>query len=127
MEKQGNNAYFEQEALKMMGGLSEDEVVQRISDCQMVVERLASDPVWKLVIEDARKWVERLDSNWQEIEDEKQRNYARVLKFAYLHVRELPNKYKADLENAKMALDSKRSTATKIQRDYDQETNLEQK
>lgn len=124
MENQ-NNAYFEQNLLKAFQSLSEEELIQRISDCQMVCERLEADPVWQLVIKDAEAWVKRLDSNWQEIEDDRQRNYARILKFAYLHIKELPNKYKLDLENAKMALEVRANTDKKIQKDYDLESTLE--
>ena len=118
-----NNAYFEQG--NQFSRMAEEDIIQRISDCQMVVDKLEGDPVWKLVLDDATKWVDRLDSNWQEIEDEKQRNYARVLKFAYLHIRELPSKYKADLENARSAIEARHKTSTDVQRDYDLETKVE--
>lgn len=120
-----NNAYFEQQVIARYRNLSERDIVQRISDCQMVSDRLESDPVWQLVLKDAKDWVEKLDANWQEIEDDKQRNYARVLKFAYLHIRELPTKYKVDLENAKLVLDERRNVDTKTPKDYDLETTIE--
>ena len=56
-----NNAYFEQG--NQFSRMAEEDIIQRISDCQMVVDKLEGDPVWKLVLDDATKWVDRLDSN----------------------------------------------------------------
>jgi hypothetical protein len=125
MVESQNNAYFEQSLINQLNGMSEESLIQRISDCQMITEKLESDLVWKLVLKDAEAWVKRLDSTWQEIEDDKTRNYARVLKFAYLHIKELPNKYKLDFDNAKKALEVRRNTGSATPRDYDLETTLE--
>lgn len=125
MDGQGNNAYFEQQLISAFGRMSEDDLVQRISDCQMITERLEADPVWHLVIQHANEWVEKLDANWQEIENADQRNYARVLKFAYLHIKTLPEKYRIDLENARKALEMKKNIGTHIPKDYDLETKTE--
>lgn len=122
-----SNDVYEQEFNKMMGHLTEDELVERISACQDVVDKLEGDPVWQTVLRDAQVWVTKLDNTWQEIYDQQKLDSLRVLKLAYRHIVELPNKYKTDLEVSKQRLDAMRSTETNIERDYDAETNLEVK
>lgn len=119
MEGSQNNAYFEQQA--KLGRMSEDDLVQRISDCSMIVDRLGSDPVWAIVLKDATEWCAKLDANWQDIEDEHTRNHARVLKNSYMFIQRLPEKYKADLDNAKEALNANRDRGEKVPKDYDSE------
>ena len=103
----------------------EGELIQRVSDCQTVIDNLEKNPIWNTVINDANEWVTRLDSNWQEIKDPEQLNAARVLKFAYMHIVNLPAKYHADLETCRKELDRRNDSGETISRDYDLESNYE--
>lgn len=116
---------YQEELQQVMGGLSQEQLIEKIKACQEVVDKFASDPVWKVVLADARMWVERLDAKWQEVYDEKSMLNLRVLKLAYNHIAQLPGKYKTDLIAAQKALDGLRNTDSSIQKDYDGETNIE--
>lgn len=120
-----NNAYFEQ-VKNFLGGLSEDELLRRISECQTVLDRLAQDKIWQIILKDAKQWVQRLDSVWQDVYDEKQLNNLRVLKTAYKHLVDLPLKYAQDLEFSQKELERRQNTAEQIDKDYDNETKLEE-
>lgn len=119
-----SNAYFEQQVANFYSQLPEDQVVGRIKECEDIVSRLTHDPIWQTVLKDAGQWVQRLDSNWQEIRDKQQLNAARVLKFAYMHITELPIKYSQDLKVARQELARRKNVDTKIEKDYDLETNI---
>ena len=120
-----NNAYFEQQLSMYMAQKPEGELVQRVSDCQTVIDNLEKNPIWFTVINDANEWVARLDSNWQDIKDPEQLNAARVLKSAYMHIVNLPAKYKADLETCRNELDKRNNDTETVVRDYDTESNYE--
>lgn len=119
------NTTYNNNIKQMAQSLSQEELIERIKLCQNVIDKLEGDPIWKIVISDAKTWVSRLDGLWQETYDEKQLNGLRVLKLAYKHIEQLPIKYKEDLRAAQNALDAKRNTDSSIQRDYDNETILE--
>ena len=121
MEKQEGNQYFEQQIKSIYGAATEEQLVQRVSDCSMVVDRLDSDPVWKVVIADASGWVSRLDSSWQDIRYAEKLNQARVLKTAYMHIANLPMKYKEDLDRATQELNTRKNVDNEIIKDYDTE------
>jgi hypothetical protein len=95
---------------------SEDEIVKRIKECEMVVERLGTDSVWQIVIKDSMKWVRELDGKWQDVGDEKMLGEMRILKIAYKHILDLPRKYKEDLKALQEALDKN----GEIKKDYDE-------
>jgi hypothetical protein len=107
------NQYFE-DANKPQP--NEDDIIKRIKECEMVVDKLYNDPVWNVVLKDALRWVRELDSKWQDVGDEKMLQEMRVLKIAYRHVMDLPKKYKEDLEGLKQALDKE----NEIRKDYDE-------
>lgn len=121
-----NQNVYQDELQKILGGMSQEDLIKRIKVCQEVVDKLESDPIWKTVIADARVWTKRLDLKWQEVYDEKQLGQMRVMKMAYSHIEQLPVKYAEDLKAAQTALDNMRNTDSTIQRDYDQETKLEE-
>ena len=121
MEKQANDSYFEQQVKQVYGAAPEEHLIQRISDCSMVTDRLSADPVWAVVIADAKNWVTRLDSTWQEIKDPMVLNQARILKTAYLHIASLPRKYEEDLKMAQKELETRGNVEDAIIKDYDTE------
>ena len=88
------NQYFEGERNLQN---NEDELIKRIKECEMVVDKLATDPVWAVVINDATMWRDQIDSVWQEIFEPEKLLKARVIKTAYAHLIDLPKKYKETL------------------------------
>ncbi len=94
---------------------NEDELIKRIKECEMVVDKLENDFVWKIVIKDAKIWRDQIDSVWQEIDDEAKLNKARVIKTAYNHIIDLPKKYKDNL----LALEQSLEKENEIEKDYE--------
>ena len=107
------NQYFED---KSQPQASEDEIIKRIKECAMVVDKLRDDPVWNIVLKDALMWVRELDGKWQDVGDEKMLREMRVLKIAYKHIMDLPKKYKEDLK----ALQDNLEKQGEIKKDYDE-------
>jgi predicted membrane chloride channel (bestrophin family) len=104
--------------------LPEEELIKRSKECQLVLDKLLTDEVWKIVINDCRTWVKRLDAKWQEVYDEKQLNQLRILKSAYAHIANLPEKYKDEYKYVVEEL-QRRNNKEVIEKDYDTETILE--
>jgi len=97
------NSYFENERNLQP---NEDELLKRIKECELVVEKLSSDVIWEIVIKDAKVWMEHLDSMWQDVFEEDKLKQMRVLKLAYKHVADLPKKYKETLASLQANLES---------------------
>jgi hypothetical protein len=108
-----DNQYFEDVGQPKA---NEDEIIKRIKECEMVVEKLTNDPVWNVVLKDALRWVRELDGKWQDVGDDKILQEMRVLKIAYRHVMDLPKKYKEDLVALKETLDKE----GEIKKDYEE-------
>jgi len=125
MEQSQNNAYFEGQVKKHISGLSEEDLANRLHQCQTVVSDLAGSPAWKIVITDSKKWVTQLDSVWQDTFDEKQLASMRVLKLAYKHILDLPQKYLDDLKFTGEELETRSNPEENIRKDYDDDTNQE--
>jgi hypothetical protein len=121
-----SNAYFEQQLKKFVSGLSDEELTERIHQCQTVLGELANSPAWKITIADSRKWIKQLDDVWQDVFDEKQLNAMRVLKAAYKHILELPQKYLSDLEFVKSEWEVRNHPEDNTEKDYDNETTIEE-
>jgi len=81
----------------------------------MVVDKLEHDAVWQIVIQDATRWKEQVDSVWQEIEDPAKLMRARVIKTAYNHIIDLPNKYRQNL----LSLEQSLKKENEIEKDYE--------
>lgn len=94
----------------------EDEIIKRIKECEMVVNRLSSDDVWAVVLRDAQMWTKHLDGLWQDVMDEDKLNQMRILKLAYKHLTDLPKKYKEQLAQ----LQDNLTKQGEIQKDYDE-------
>ena len=124
MSQETANSYFEQ-TKTAMESFTQEDLIERIKLCQDVIDKFDSDKLWNTILEDSKRWVDRLDSQWQDIYDEKKLNNLRVLKQAYRHIANLPSKYAVDLQAAQNLLDGYRNTDSSIQKDYDNETNTE--
>lgn len=102
-----------------------EQLRNRINDCQIVLNELEQSNAWNVVLNDANLWVKQLDDRWQDVADEKQLREMRVLKMAYKYLLDIRIKYKNDMENAKTELMRLENPDKYIQKDYDEETNLE--
>mgnify|MGYP001172711930 CR=1 FL=1 len=75
----------------------------------------------KIIQKDLQVQRQMLDDNWQEIAQPDKLQKARELKFATLHILNLKEKYKEELEARKKELSIYQNTDTKIPKDYDLE------
>ena len=99
----------------------ENELVERISECSVVIRDIDNSPAWKVIIKDMQREKERIDNNWQGIYDSQKLQLARVLKMATSHILTLKEKYGTDLEAAQDRLDIIRNPKETIDKDYDTE------
>jgi hypothetical protein len=101
----------------------ETELVQRIGECENVVNELDNSFIWKIIQKDLEVQRKMLDDNWQEIVEPEKLQKARELKFATLHILNLKEKYKEELEAKKKELGTYQNVAEEIPKDYDMEGN----
>ena len=99
----------------------ENELVERISECNTVIRDIDNSPAWKVIVKDMGIQKTFLDDNWQNINDDKKTKEARILKLAVMHVLTLKTKYKGDLKTSQDRLDIIRNPKTVIEKDYDTE------
>jgi len=99
----------------------QDFYVKRINECQSVIDHLVKCPAWEVIQRDLEQQRQIIDDNWQNLEDgDKKLKELRITKLAYMHLLNLVEKYKMDLDNAKSELDKLQNTDTKIVKDYDE-------
>lgn len=108
------NKYFE-DTVKTDFINQEDDLIKRIKECELVTDKLYTDPVWKIVIKDAKMWVAQLDSVWQDVFDKEKLDQMRIIKIAYKHIAELPKKYAENLKDLKNKLER----SNEIEKDYE--------
>ena len=99
----------------------EESLIARIADCHAVVERLDNDPAWKVIYSDLNDLKNRIDSSWQEIDDDKRLERARVMKFAVQHLIDIKKSYHDELLAAQEALQKLQNKETEVAKDYDGE------
>jgi len=99
----------------------ENELVERIDECNTVIRDIDSSPAWKVIVKDMGIQKSFLDDNWQNINDDKKTREARILKLAVMHVLTLKTKYEGDLKVASERLDIIRNPETVVDKDYDTE------
>ena len=98
----------------------QDVYVQRISECQVVLDHLEVCPAWQVIKKDCDEQKQIIDDNWQNLtKDDPKLEELRVTKLAYMHLSSLIDKYKMDLENAQKELDKLQNTQTKVVKDFD--------
>lgn len=97
----------------------QEGLVTRITECELVINELDNSPLWQVVIRDLEKERKELDDRWQDITDPQRWQEARVLKMAHLHILQLKEKYKEDLEQAQKELMVSQNTDTIIPKDVD--------
>ena len=104
-----------------------EETVDRISECESVVNELDNSPTWRILIKDITAQKQQIDDNWQELTGEKLER-ARVLKFATNHILTLKDSYAEELKQRKSELKTYQRPEEAIIKDYDTEgvTNAEE-
>lgn len=80
-----------------------DQIVQRINECEIVLADMETSNLWRIVEKDCRLWIDEIDSRWQTAKGE-QLEQLRLFKLAYIHLLEIKERYTQDLAEAKKAL-----------------------
>lgn len=99
----------------------EQGIINRLSDCQIVVDELEGSHVWRVIYNDLHASKQLLDDNWQNIYEDKKLQETRILKMATMHVLELKSKYQEELQSLKSDLDKIRNKDKIVMKDYDPE------
>jgi len=100
----------------------QDQYTQRIDECQRVLEHLEQCPAWEVISRDLELHKKYIDDNWQNIPDgDIKLRELRVTKMAYMHLLNLKESYKIDLDNAQKELHKLQHPTTTINKDYDGE------
>lgn len=103
----------------------ENELVDKIKECNTVIRDIDNSPVWKIVVKDMNLQKKYLDDNWQNIFDEEKLQRARELKMSVMHILNIKEKYSSDLKTARERLELIKNPQNEIDKDYDGETILE--
>lgn len=99
----------------------EQNLIDRITECEAVVNDLERSTVWRVIYNDLKYTSQMLDDNWQEIYDEEKLKEARILKLANNHILKLRDKYEEELNANKRELDKYRNQEVEVPKDYDAE------
>jgi hypothetical protein len=98
----------------------QDKLVQRITECQSVLDHWDSCPALKVIAKDLEFHRQYIDDNWQNIaEGDPKLKELRVTKLAYVHLLNLKESYRSDLETAKKELGKLQNTDREIIKDYE--------
>ena len=97
------------------------DIIKRIEECEIVVGELDASRVWQIVQKDLEEQRKQLDDFWQNITDTDKLQKARELKMATLHILNLKDKYKEELDARKKELGEYESPDKVIKKDYDTE------
>ena len=102
-----------------------DTTINRIGECETVINELDSSHLWAIVQNDLEIQKQNLDDNWQNITDPERLQKARELKFATMHILSLKKKYQEELDQLKNDLTVYQNPDKIIPKDYDMETKTE--
>ena len=80
-----------------------EQITERIAECETVIAEMETSNLWRIVEKDCDLWIKEIDSRWQTAKGE-QLEQLRLFKLAYIHLMEIKDRYKSDLEEAKKAL-----------------------
>lgn len=96
MSNNGNH-YFET-LNRIQGELTEEVLLNRMAECNLVLGELSKSEMWRIIINDAREMIKQLDDTWQDMQpDSLQFKESRVIKMACKHISDLPGKYLEEL------------------------------
>ena len=100
----------------------QDTLVKRIDECESVLRHLEECPAWEVIQRDLERNKQFIDDNWQSVpEGDNKLRELRVTKMAYIHLLNLKEGYKLDLDNAKKELHKLQNPDKAIAKDYDGE------
>ena len=99
----------------------ENELVERIGECNTVIRDIDGSPAWKVIISDMEKQKKYWDDNWQDIINDEKLKVARIVKLATTHVLTLKDKYQNDLKVSQERLAIIRNPESVVDKDYDTE------
>jgi hypothetical protein len=98
----------------------QDIFVERIAECQSVIDHLETCPAWEVIQRDLERGKNLINDNWFLYPDGDPRlREDRITMLAYMHLLGLRENYKSDLENSKKELDKLQNTETKVVKDFD--------
>jgi hypothetical protein len=113
------NHYFET-LNQIHGELTEDKLVNRMNECNMVLGELSKSQVWQIVLNDARGMIKMLDDNWQNLIPSTEKfQEARVIKIACKQLADLPSKYLEEVTMIQDKLKEIQNPETIIEKDND--------
>lgn len=116
-----SNFYFET-LQQIQGELSEEAIISRMSECNIVLTEIAQSKLWDILLKDSNEMVKKLDDAWQDFpEGAVQLKEARVIKMASRHVLDLPMKYAQELDYLTAQLHKIQNPDEVIQKDTDNE------
>jgi hypothetical protein len=104
----------------------EEQIIARISECSLVVDKLNNDPAWKIILNDLDLLRKQIDGGWQEIQDPQKLERARVMKYAITHLMNTKQNYEDELKAAQAELKKMQEPEKETQKDYDLDTTIEQ-
>lgn len=99
--------------------MERDEIVSNIGRLQVIVDKLSTDELWKMLLLDIRSRISAIDVLWADTYDKKQLEQLRVEKKAMSLLMMLPDMYSDNLAQLKKELNS--IDNGEIQGDYDTE------
>ena len=99
----------------------EEQIIKRISECSLVVDKLNNDPAWKIILGDLDLLRQQIDGGWQEIQDPLKLERARVMKYAITHLMNTKKNYEDELVASQEELKKIQNPDKEIQKDYDNE------
>ena len=99
----------------------EEQLIVRIGECSLVVDKLNNDKAWKIILGDLDALRKQIDNSWQEIQDPQKLERARVMKYAITHLMNTKKNYEEELIAAQEELRKIQNTQTDIVKDYDNE------
>lgn len=113
------NQYFETQ-YRFEGELTDEVLVNRMRECNMVLGELGQSQVWRIVLNDSRELIKKLDDNWHDMApDSKEFKEARVIKMACKHISNLPDNYLKELEQIQEELTKRQNSEVIVSKDMD--------
>ena len=99
----------------------EDMLLDIINRSSAVINGLAGNGAWDIVLGDVEKQRKNLDDNWQFVSDDKKMHEFRVTKMAVMKILNLLQDYTHDKELAQNELHTLQNPVTIINKDVDEE------
>lgn len=116
-----SNLYFEEQKTKYYHTVSDNDLLDKITEYSKVVNELRGSALYKIITKDCAEKEKFIDDNWFLITDEKILNNMRVKKNAIKYLLDLEKEFASDLSIVQKELTARKETGTSIIKDYDGE------